>query len=338
MSSDVDQPAAKRQKTFNADGPVEDDKTAREKLREAGFDPDDVHTARSDLGAKSDINWTGWHNITPMAHFARAGDLPMCRYLYHARGATTTAPKEEHETEPHFIALQPMHSAIGWNQIAVVKWLFNHGAKEDVTRYNKRIGINPFVRCLSLCSREKGSENLTLRYPDLAKWFILNGLFDNSDGNIDLNAIKSALCRMKNLEKRWYGSDGILKFFLDWSESFIKANESFSVFLLGTTRPRKYTVDALRAICSEKLGNAKAATLLVDGAISSGTHQTVWKELTRKPANNACLEGFPGVLERIADYVGITKSKSKLRKMVQFRAAIFWLEPYQIKAARPRRP
>lgn len=50
------EPETKKQKTYDADGPVEDDKAAREKLREAGFDPDDVHTARSDLVGNV---WTG---------------------------------------------------------------------------------------------------------------------------------------------------------------------------------------------------------------------------------------------------------------------------------------
>ena len=34
-----------------------------------------------------------------MAHFANFGDLPMCRYLYHVRGASTMAPEEEHWTQ-----------------------------------------------------------------------------------------------------------------------------------------------------------------------------------------------------------------------------------------------
>ena len=44
VSSDDDQPVAKKQKTYmyDADGPIEDDKSARAKLEEAGFDPDDA--------------------------------------------------------------------------------------------------------------------------------------------------------------------------------------------------------------------------------------------------------------------------------------------------------
>ena len=39
MSSHQEPVAKKRQKAYDADGPVEEDEAAREKLREAGFDP-----------------------------------------------------------------------------------------------------------------------------------------------------------------------------------------------------------------------------------------------------------------------------------------------------------
>ena len=236
------------------------------------------------------------------------------------------------------IPLHPMHQAILRNQIAVVKWLFNHGAKEDAAnarRYIWKLGkppinVNPFAWCLSSKNGVSGGPNRWW-HPDLAKWFILNGALDDSDGNIDVKAIKKALIYVNKTQ--WYGPDGLRGFFLDWSESCIKSNVSFHVFLLGTAKPPKYTPEALRALCSKKLGNTKAAALLVDGSISTGTDRTVWKELT-KPADNACLEAFSGVLERIADYVGVTKSKSKMRRMMQLRAAVLSLSP-KIRASWP---
>ena len=334
-SSDGDQPVAKRQKTYEADGfgPVEDDKTAREKLQEAGFDPDDVHTARSDLVPP--LNPLGsWYNITPMTHFSILGDLPMCRYLYHVRGASTTAPTDDQRTEmgertAHGAPTRfwfPMQAAVSRNKISVAKWLFCNGAKGDVRRFNSYSNTTPFAWCLSLCKREKGSEDLTLRHPDLAKWFILNGALDDSDGNFDADALKSALIRVVDrLRQQWSGSDGLQAFFLDWANGIIKPTESFHAFLLGTLREPECSSgssEALQSLCSEKPRNVLSAKVPVDGTISNGTCRSVWGELKRKPANNACLEAFPGVLERIADYVGITKSKSKVRKMVQFRAAI----------------
>ena len=275
-----------------------------------------------------------------MTYFARAGDLPMCRYLYHVRGATTTAAAEEHKTKPNKLALHPMHQAILRNQITIVKWLFNHGAKEDAANARSyiwklgkpSINFNPFASCLSSKNASGSGGPTRWWHPDLAKWFILNGALDNSEGNIDVNAIESAQ-RYLHRRTQWYGPDGLRGFFLDWSESCIKPNVSFHVFLLGTAKPSKYTPEALRALCSKKLGNTKAAALLVDGSIANGTYRTVWKELT-KPADNACLEAFPGVLERIADYVGVTKSKSKMRRMMQFRAAVLSLSP-KIRASWP---
>lgn len=319
-------PAAKKQKTCDADGPVEEDETAREKLRDAGFDPEDVHTARSDLVPP--LNPLGcWVNITPMTYFTILGDLPMCRYLYHVRGAATMAPTDDQRTEirERITGARPtsfwfpMQAAVARNKISLAKWLFCNGAKSDVRRYNSR--TTPFVWCLSLC-QEKGSEVLTLRYPDLAKWFILNGALDDSDGNFDADALKSALFHVDRLRQRWSGPDGLQIFFLDWANGIIKPTESFRAFLLGTLPEPEYSSESLRILCFKKLGNAKAAKLMVDEAISDGTCRSVWYELKRKPANNACLGALPGVLERIAGYVDVTKSESTVKKMVQLRAAI----------------
>ena len=135
----ADGPAPKRQKTARAgtsdaaaDGPIEDDKTAREKLREAGFDPDDVHTARSDMQISSTAP-SGWYNITPMTHFAFHGDLPMCRYLYHVRGAVTTTAAQEHRAEPDRpVNYYPIYVAAYEYNFDIVKWLYQHGAKSEL--------------------------------------------------------------------------------------------------------------------------------------------------------------------------------------------------------------
>ena len=112
VSSDDDEPAVtKKQKTYEeADGPIEDDKSARAKLEEAGFDPDDVHTARS----VQMISRQYWDNVTPMAYFASLGDLPMCRHLHHVRDATATAAAEEHMADQidDEVVFSPLYAAI----------------------------------------------------------------------------------------------------------------------------------------------------------------------------------------------------------------------------------
>ena len=142
------EPLAKKQKTHGADGPVEDEESAREKLREAGFDPNDVHTARSDLENGELCYYED--NVTPMAYFASRGDLPMCRYLHYVREATMTAPAEEHRTVPVVeVLFSPMYAAIYYNQPEVAKWLFCHGAMK-----NASASLNSNNRkSLSLCFR-----------------------------------------------------------------------------------------------------------------------------------------------------------------------------------------
>lgn len=143
MSSDEDsQPVAKKQKTCDADGPVEDDESGRAKLKEAGFDPDDVHTARS--GDSACTFGGAYANVTPMAYFASLGDLPMCRYLHHARDATTTAAAHEHRTSPgEEVLFSPMYAAVRRRQRKTVEWLFNNGAKADAFVYVDSNDISP---------------------------------------------------------------------------------------------------------------------------------------------------------------------------------------------------
>ena len=129
----TDGPAPKKLKTSGlagtspADGPVEDDKTAREKLREAGFNPDDVHTARSDLEAPLTrkarspgsfamiaVRVQKWNNITPMTYFAFHGDLPMCRYLHYVRNASTEMPAKKYLADGYWsgVTWYPLYAAI----------------------------------------------------------------------------------------------------------------------------------------------------------------------------------------------------------------------------------
>jgi hypothetical protein len=92
------EPGPKRRRLLDAGGPIEDDETARQKMRDArvfkrgvdgtwdrydGFDPDnvsDVKSCRPETKMKKDIK--------PMGYFARRGDLRMMRWLY-VNGADT---------------------------------------------------------------------------------------------------------------------------------------------------------------------------------------------------------------------------------------------------------
>ena len=80
---DDDEPLSKKQKGGQeeeaaADFPMmEDETTARSKLREAGFDPD----ASVDDFVEVDLSPTWRCRTTAMIYFCRKGDIRMCQYL-----------------------------------------------------------------------------------------------------------------------------------------------------------------------------------------------------------------------------------------------------------------
>uniref|UniRef100_A0A7S0AYW7 Uncharacterized protein n=1 Tax=Minutocellus polymorphus TaxID=265543 RepID=A0A7S0AYW7_9STRA len=221
-SSDDDQPDAKRQKTYDADGPVEDDKTARDKLREAGFDPDDVHTA-----AWSDTAFTFYPSdryITPMTYFAIYDDLPMCRYLHFVRGAATTATTAE-KGERWF----PMHAAVDWENHELAKWLYLHGAKEDVWRRISGVYGNTFIRS----------------GPKIQEWFILRGVMQTSDGQAHEARIKRVMLTRRqenNFDKNPCHLE-LIESYIPWCNDTLEELDrpfvKFHTFLMGTTTPGK---------------------------------------------------------------------------------------------------
>ena len=309
MSSPGDQPATKRQKTFNADGPVENDETARQKLREAGFDPNDVHTARSDL-ENEELRY--WYNITPMTHFAFYGDLPMCRYLHHIRGASTKTATEEHRAEPNKdVPWFPINAASSNNRFQIFKWLCLNGAisetlKTDVFGESSLEVISPID---NIFSREERKTRL-----DLVKWLILEGVLEDDIGNTDRGRLCTFLHYLTHDYAGWVQS-----IFLDWLKEMLAANDAFHAFLLGTVRNPPYSIAEMKRVLGRRIGSAEAASMLVDTAVKDGSDRDIWDQLIvdsgRTTSSNSCLASFDGVLEKIGDYVGIIKEGKKIARI-----------------------
>ena len=323
----ADGPAPKRQKTARAgtsdaaaDGPIEDDKTAREKLREAGFDPDDVHTARSDMQISSTAP-SGWYNITPMTHFAFHGDLPMCRYLYHVRGAVTTTAAQEHRAEPDRpVNYYPIYVAAYEYNFDIVKWLYQHGAKSEL------LEVYGGASAISTCFYASENSSLQVGSVDLAKWLVLEGLLEGgSDAKPDARRLHRFLHELQSENQLWKLED-TPRLFIDWMDDLLWPNELFHNFLLGTVRDPQYSVSELKKVLGRGIRSSKAVSMLVDEAVSNGKGRVIWDQLMDDHAgrttssNNACLASFPGVLEKIGDYVGIIKNKTKLKRVVDAKA------------------
>ena len=308
---------AKRQKTYEADGPVEDDKTAREKLREAGFDPDDVHTARSDLEAPQEMGM--WYNITPMTHFAYYGDLPMCRYLYHVRGAVTTKAADEHRTElDDFVPWYPIFSAAHEYHFDIAKWLYQNGAKSEVLEVVER------ASALSTGFYKSGMSPSREGAVDFAKWLILEGVLEEgSAAAANDRRLHNFLYELQRGNSQWKLED-IPRVFIGWMDELLNPNALFNNFLLGTVRDPQYSASEMKRLLGRRIRSDAAASMIVDDVISNGRALEVWDrqmaDAGRATSFNSCLAPFPGVLEKIGDYVGIIKNKTKLKRVIDAKA------------------
>lgn len=209
----------KRRRLLDAGGPVEDDETARQKMRDAnvgendddgitGFDPDDV----ADIKYFSACDYNDLFKIKPMGYFAENGDLPMMRWLY-VNGADT----QDEDVGYNF----PMYGAALRGHLETCKWIFDRGASADIQRRTK--ASKPF----------KGNNDLTCLkvafkngYRELSRWLILNGALckNNTPGELDLRATK------RDLSSSYLGHNFLMEertSLLEWANGLQNARESF---------------------------------------------------------------------------------------------------------------
>ena len=236
------EPDRKRRRILDAGGPIEDDETARRKMRDAhvyergvrgtlgeysGFDPDNVLDVKSwlvyDHGAR--LNSA----VKPMGYFARNGDLSMMCWLY-VNGA---------DTRDVDVAVKfPMWMAATGRHLEVCQWLFDHGAAKDVKRRTRaEHGYYPNGRsAFSVTFGSKASRNIT-------RWLILNGALckDDDSGDLDVEVMKQDLDPKYD---RQFGRVQERKALLEWANDLHRARTSFLLFLSGACITRRSSAPA----------------------------------------------------------------------------------------------
>ncbi|CAB9502924.1 expressed unknown protein [Seminavis robusta] len=292
------QPPAKRQRQA---GPVhtesslrvprgvaastEDEATAKRKLREAEFDPNDCRSAIFPPTTLWPPGVDLFHSITPMTYFCFYGDLPMCRYVHSHGGATTRAGGE---------FWFPMYAAIFKGNMEVVQWLFQNGAKEDVVAKNSR-NLSPWCVCWNNCDSSCDSVWRAKRLT-IAKWLLVQGA-------IGLDA-RALACNLKSegIDGRWKDHRPQA---LSWSTGVIQTHDAFQTFLMGTLVAPDFSMKALHAKMVSKLGSKDAADIFVESA-GNETGKVLWEKMMepRKESPVQLLSGNVGVLRSIADFVG----------------------------------
>jgi len=218
------EPEPKRRRLLDAGGPIEDDETARQKMRDAevyergvdgiegeydGFDPDNVGDVKSIDEENEDADDD--NAITAMGYFAELGDLPMMRWLY-VNGADT----RDMDVDLNY----PMLIAADNGHIEVCKWLFDRGAAKDVKRRN-HYSHSPL--CVSFPFSNQR---------DLNRWLILNGALCKNDesGKLDIETAWEDLCVRYG---RTSPSFQERKALLEWATDLHRPRTSFLLFLSG---------------------------------------------------------------------------------------------------------
>lgn len=304
----ADQPPAKKLKsgddteTGTVDkfgGSIEEEATALKKLKEAGFDPEKVNRTQI-IAFDQKLPHITWQ-ASPMVHFCRAGDLPMCRFLL-AKGASITKASDDGWWFP-------MVAAVRGGQLHVCKWLLDNGAASNVGR---RFGND---RSSLWYATRSGDE----KYFEVGKWLILNGALRVSDGNegmreVDANALVLDMApRHYHLVLRQDRLNNEIpnvqtdtrQMYLSWADGAVADHRTFFTFLCGATlKAPRYSKASLRAFFTQNLRSAAAATTLVED-MPEEKQRRVWNDLFVLPH----LAGNIGVLQAIADFLGILRGR-----------------------------
>ena len=234
-------------------GPIEDDETARRKMRDArvyargvdrargeydGFDPDNV-------GDVKILNRTTFKTdrIKPVGYFAREGDLPMMRWLY-VNGADT----RDVDVDFWF----PMYTAAVFGRLDMCKWLFGHGAAKDVKR---RTCIGEHAARSPLCSTFQSNAK-----QHVSKWLILSGALckDDDSGELDVEIMRQDLGSQYRIVRE-------REALLEWANDLHRPRTSFLLFLSGARSTPRHAYRTRRSSSPVRILSGKPGVLELIG-------------------------------------------------------------------------
>ena len=251
----------KRRKLLDAGGPIEDDETARQKMRNAevykrgvenrrgdydGFDPDNVGGVRCFFSSGWGRSICRSGNMRAMSYFARLSDLPMLRWLY-INGAGT----RNEDVAVNF----PMFLAANIGHLDVCKWLFDHGAAKDIKRRTRENpGRSPIYATFSTKRPQQR---------DLNRWLILKGALckDDNSGDLDVETMKRDLNEEEG--HRTYCEER--KLLLEWANDLHRPRTSFFLFLSGALSTPQHAYRTRRSSSPVRILSGKSGTLELIG-------------------------------------------------------------------------
>ncbi len=255
-------PDRKRRRLLDAGGPVEDDETARRKMRDAevykrgvrgtrgeydGFDPENVGDVKYVKNYRRPYD-SPIYTIKPMGYFARFGDLPMMRWLY-VNGADT----RDEDVDYWF----PMVLAAAAGHNEACRWLFVHGAAKDIKRTMPEVASCRHIYGRSALFWTFGRPEPSKR--TISRWLILNGALckDDDSGELNVEIMKQDLDSEYN-SARFRERKALLK----WANDLHRARTSFLLFLSGA---QQHAPSTRRTVSSLQLLGGKPEILELIG-------------------------------------------------------------------------
>ena len=164
-----------------------------------------------DINAEHILENFSWE-ITPMIYFCLKGDLKMCRYLF-VNGADCRKGSDDGIWFPMLAAASKKH-------LHVCKWLYEHGARDDIRR------------ATNVCVRTPLWDTVNFSFgasTSTSQWLILNGALCQKDSDtIDDTRMR------RDLTPNDKGGPDKRPQLLLWAQETAQLHSTFLIFLGGT--------------------------------------------------------------------------------------------------------
>ena len=287
-------------------GPMEDEATARRKLRDAGFDPDSPQLLQTKTGLDFEL---------PMTYFCRVGDLKMCRYLL-SKGALATqtwnddddsdgGEDDDEDDDDANSIISPMSAAALGGHLSICKLLCEHGGRCDIRKVNRN-WFSPLYYAVQYTSTRYADPPRIQRQRETYRWRILNeALCPNDDGIVDFSLVDNNL--------RSEGGREEISHMLGWAENAVRTHSGFMAFLMGTYRREvpPFNKEDFEKLLKEKLYASDSVSAILTH-LPEDQQQLIWNKEQERNCELQCLNGHPGIRQNIADMLGALSGK-KLR-------------------------
>ena len=281
---------------------VEFEAQARSKLVDWGFDADDVSKGGrewyySHLLPKNTAIDYAQRESRPMVIFAQLGDLSMMRYIMHKSNDPKgeLCKSDEYGLFPLYTAISTPHKEA--NVLEVCQWLHSQGA--DI---RQTVGME-WTALSRACLKGFGR---------VALWLVSAGALLDDSGSFDANVAKRDLPSCEYYPGDTVCAGRIHQEIFSWANDIVSTRDGFFMFLAGTIPPSQLgnTRQNHRQVIESMITRGNLPEAAVSFLLNNIPDSKLMTFLDMVASPLCILNGFPGITEHIAQYVGVETNKS----------------------------